>query len=362
MTQSPFGMVPRDVIRNASLSPWAFRLFADLDERQGTDPRIRVGRQTLADGLGTSLSTVKRSLEELEAAGLIHWIRTGRTSIYIVLNSARVEYPERVAAVAALKRESAPDGSRVSHRAKRRKAPKADVMAHGRAIRKVTGEPFTEKDNLRKTTTTAQAETAQPKAPAPAGSSPVVGSIEENKKPGADLSAEVQRILNRIPDRCRPSRTKAVTAVLTTALQAGWAESEIDEAIDRYVKGNPSGQQGAVYIFMRDELAAKPPQSGSASKLGEQCGSCGPNRQMEDTEGRPYPCPTCNPVRHAEWKSRKINATTTAALSDTADPAMIDGLISGLNLDEAHRAQSDSLTASQGSRKLTLIGSEAAGF
>jgi len=91
---APFGMPPRHVLRDASLSMQARTLYCILDDRQGASGSLRVRIETLCEDTGASSASVRRWLDELRAAGLLATQQTGRSLAIHVSNPSR--RPRRV--------------------------------------------------------------------------------------------------------------------------------------------------------------------------------------------------------------------------------------------------------------------------
>lgn len=85
-----YAIVPRSVITNQTLSPGAKDLFALLDSFLGGRSH-RVSNTRLADELKVSLRSITYYLQELEFAGLLIRKRTGRATIFTLINEARKE-------------------------------------------------------------------------------------------------------------------------------------------------------------------------------------------------------------------------------------------------------------------------------
>lgn len=92
-----YAVVPNAILREASLSLAARLLYGVLDGRRASGAWVRVGAETLAADLGTSVSTVSRAAKELEAAGWLERRRTGRTSAWRLANPIRT--PKRMASL-----------------------------------------------------------------------------------------------------------------------------------------------------------------------------------------------------------------------------------------------------------------------
>lgn len=69
-TKGRFVKVPLSVVQ-ADISVYAFRLWCCIAARTGRDGRCWPGKQQLVVDSGLSMASVKRSLAELEAAGLL---------------------------------------------------------------------------------------------------------------------------------------------------------------------------------------------------------------------------------------------------------------------------------------------------
>lgn len=84
-----YSIAPNKVTRDGSLSRDARLLFVVLDGRQGSSGRTRVRLDTLATDLDASERSIRRWLDELRHAGLVHTQQTGRSLVFTVLNDQR---------------------------------------------------------------------------------------------------------------------------------------------------------------------------------------------------------------------------------------------------------------------------------
>jgi DNA-binding FadR family transcriptional regulator len=66
-----FAQLPDELVTDTRLSSHAVRVWARLDKYAGKNGRAFPSRQTLADDLGLSVTTVKRALIELVETGWI---------------------------------------------------------------------------------------------------------------------------------------------------------------------------------------------------------------------------------------------------------------------------------------------------
>jgi len=216
--REPFGMAPRSVLRDASLSPMARLVYMILDERAGAQGVVRVSQGTLSTDVGTSVRSIKRAVNELEVAGLIHSKITGRSSIISVRNPARSSAPV------------VPEVPLV--------APVEPERGHEWHLRGDIYGTSTEKEPLEKqaSTTSSAYDTEQAVT-----SEPLLDPFE------------VEAFLESLPVNLRPDHTSRLSKSLSEALSRGWTAVGIAEAIRKRIT-NPDARAGLT-VKILGELA-----------------------------------------------------------------------------------------------------------
>ena len=199
--REPFGMAPRSILRDASLSPMARLVYMILDERAGREGVVRVSQSTLAEDVGTSVRTIKRAVNELEVAGLIHSKITGRSSVISVWNPARTAAPVA------------------------RQEPLVGQQWH---VRGDTSGTSTEKEVLEKQASKHSSAYDTEQAVA---SEPLLDPFE------------VEAFLESLPVNLRPDHTSRLSKSLSEALSRGWTAVSIAEAIRKRIT-NPDARAG----------------------------------------------------------------------------------------------------------------------
>jgi Fe2+ or Zn2+ uptake regulation protein len=207
----PFGMAPRFVLRDASLSPMARLVYMILDERVGAQDHQRVSQELLAKDVGTTTRTIRRAITELELAGLVHKRRTGRTDMYFVRNPARSSAP--VAPQESLIGHECPDRLDISVQSTEKEPLEKQASKHSSAY------------------DTEQAVTAEPLLD----------------------PFEVEAFLESLPVNLRPDHTLRLSKSLSEAANRGWTAVGIAEAIRKRIT-NPDARAGLT-IKILGELA-----------------------------------------------------------------------------------------------------------
>lgn len=81
--------IPNDLVRDTRLSAFEFRLFCALDARQGSKPSQDLRRETLAEDLSVSKSTISRGLKKLQELNYLDVHLRPYASRYYLKNPAR---------------------------------------------------------------------------------------------------------------------------------------------------------------------------------------------------------------------------------------------------------------------------------
>ena len=199
--REPFGMAPRSILRDASLSPMARLVYMILDERIGAQDSQRVSQELLAQDVGTTTRTIRRAITELEAAGLVHTRRTGRTLMFFVRNPARSSAPV---------------------------APQESLIGHQCPDRLDISVQSTEKEVLEKQASKHSSAYDTEQAVA---SEPLLDPFE------------VEAFLESLPVNLRPDHTSRLSKSLSEALSRGWTAVSIAEAICKRIT-NPDARAG----------------------------------------------------------------------------------------------------------------------
>jgi hypothetical protein len=198
-------MVPHALLRDASLSALAVRLYGVLDGRQGEHRSQRVRRKTLAADLDVSTRTVQRVELELITAGWLLVTKTGRATIYDVIN------PER-----RRSRLSTPSG-------------------HARPVRVDMGVHSTKQELPEKELLASKQGAARPN-PAPTTSTPAAAAPVGE---GLADNLTVEDFLSRTPVERRPTATTAIARHLHDALDV----MSLDELLSR-IAADITGDMG----------------------------------------------------------------------------------------------------------------------
>jgi hypothetical protein len=85
----PYAITPSRIARDPSISPVTRCLYTIIDSHLGDKTTQKVSLSTLATELGRSTATVRRSIAELEAIGLVQTFQTGRSLILKRVNNSR---------------------------------------------------------------------------------------------------------------------------------------------------------------------------------------------------------------------------------------------------------------------------------
>lgn len=228
-TPKGWAKVPHSLARDSTLTPIARLLWVILDGRQGQYRRIQVSRKTLATDLGVSLSTTKRALAELVSAGLVSPKRSGRATLYTVHNTAR-------------------DGSQVDSQDAQK--------GQERTVRRVTSEPSTKQELLRKKKASKQVResvTEGPELVAAAAAS--VAQELARALPSLDpIAWETYR--DALPRNLRPAQSRKVCDLVALGLSNSWTATGLAQAVAKEVP-NPNAGPG-VAVNVLEQLAQQP--------------------------------------------------------------------------------------------------------
>lgn len=96
----PYAITPSRIVRDPSISPITRCLYTIIDSHLGHKATQKVSLSTLAEELGRSIATVRRSIAELEAIGLVQTFQTGRSLILKRVNNSRKNCTSDVSDVA----------------------------------------------------------------------------------------------------------------------------------------------------------------------------------------------------------------------------------------------------------------------
>lgn len=279
--RAPYFMGPRAVLRDTSLSGPARLLFFDLDMRQGTAERVRVGREKLAEDLGFSVATIKRALAELVRAGLVVVTYTGRTSWYSVVNVSRRGIGDIAAA----------------HQRANRKPRRVNSEPSG-------GSPVTRllsKNSLSKNK--ARADAPQGSEPERVAEPSAAAARSEKEQNSAPNPFALLSFLESLPEHLRPESTETVASAVGMALIRGWSPFGLAAAVAEQIPNRNAGPGLAVKVLQ--ELCVQPPAEHYRA-APEWCGECDPYtrgllypdgtpRRMADGR-RTLFCLSCSPV------------------------------------------------------------------
>jgi DNA-binding transcriptional regulator YhcF (GntR family) len=250
-------MIPNAVIRDATLSSQAFRLYCMLASRQGANPSVRVKLATLAADLGIAPSSTRRVMAELTAAGLVTVTRTGRSSSYALVNAER------------------------SHASAK--------SAHTQALRVPTGEHSTEKESLEKELS-EQASKAEP----------LVAAAE---LPDVELELYITLYVEALPEHLRPDESSPkVRTACAQARAHSWTPDALADAVAASVTNRSPRNPPGLAITQLAQLAATPyretGKGDTQPTRPDWCGECDPTtRLVEDDDGYPSRCPYCHPLK-----------------------------------------------------------------
>lgn len=275
-TPDGWAKVPHSIARDSTLTPQARLLWVILESRQGQRSHTRVGRNVLATDLGVSLSTTKRALAELIAAGLVTSKQTGRTSIYVVHNTAR-------------------DRSQTD--------PQDAQKRHERAVRRFTSEPSTEQETLRKKKASKQVRESVTEGLelAPAAAASVAQEIALALPSPDPLTREA--FLSALPSHLRPADTARVASLIATALARGWTATGLAQAVGKEVP-NPNAGPGMAVTALA-ALSQQPPSEHSERPKPVRFD---PVNECEHGVLKIYgDCKDCYPARYV-WDAERVTA------------------------------------------------------
>ena len=219
-TRTGYGIADSSIVRDASLSITARLVWVLLDSHQGARELLRIKRVTLLAELDCGGRTLDRALAELIEAGLLEITRTGRSSIYRLVNPSR----GRAKAQQWRNRVALSGASDVSD------------LAHLQSIRSLGITP----------------EHKQLPAPESRGE-----SRGESRRDIAD-PLYVESVLAALPDRLRPEATPKVAAAVAAAAARGWTPGALVEATRQAIK-NPRAGAGLT-VTVLEQLSQQPPR------------------------------------------------------------------------------------------------------
>lgn len=279
--RAPYFMGPRAVLRDTSLSGPARLLFFDLDMRQGTAERVRVGREKLAEDLGFSVATIKRALAELVRAGLVVVTYTGRTSWYTVVNVSR---------------RGIGDIATAHQRANRKPRRVNSEPSDGSPVTRLLSKNSLSKNKA----TTDPPGNSEPERVA----EPLAAAARsEEGKNSTPNPFHLLTFLGSLPEHLRPESTETVATAVGTALMGGWSALGLAAAVTDQIPNRNAGPGLAVKVLQ--QLCVQPPAEHHRAGP-EWCGKCDPySRALVNPDGTPKRmadgrrtrfCLTCSPV------------------------------------------------------------------
>jgi len=216
-TRAGYGIADSSVVRDPSLSITARLVWVLLDSHQGASHSLRIKRVTLLAELDCGGRTLDRALAELIAAGLLEITRTGRSSIYRLVNPSR-----------------------------------GRQKAHSWRIRDVESGASDVSDLAHLQSNKSLGITPEHKQPASPGDSP-----RDSRRDIAD-PLYVESVLAALPERLRPEATPKVAAALAAAAARGWTPGALVEATRQAIK-NPRAGAGLT-VTVLEQLSQQPPR------------------------------------------------------------------------------------------------------